>query len=338
MADRFDEIGKIAAIEELYAIDAARPFAARSGGWFQSEGKSYTSTRSRLFLEGIDFDLVYFPLKHLGHKCVTAVTGELYAELAHPRLLSVRLGVSSKLGFSHVRDLWEGIVTAAREYGYADVDVDLAPSQNGLAVSVAATGETALLTGKRRPAAHSKDIVCVSGSLGAAYLGLRLLEEGKRAFDAGGVQPDLERYRMLVGAYLKPELGPGTVSRLEAEEIYPSYGSLVTRGLADAVKRLVRDTGLGCKVYADRIPFEGNTFELGRTLDIDPVSAAMNGGDDCRLLFVIPILAAERFRREFQTFDIIGHLARPEVGAVLVTLDGIELPLRAQGWPDSESI
>ena len=121
---------------------------------------------------------------------------------------------------------------------------------------------------------------------------------------------------------------------METEEIYPSSGYLVSKGLSDAIKRLNADTGLGAKIYADKIPFEGNSFELGREFDIDPISAAMNGGDDYRLLFTIPIMQLEKFRRDFQTFDIIGHLARPEVGAVLVTPEGIELPLKAQGWND----
>ena len=106
------------------------------------------------------------------------------------------------------------------------------------------------------------------------------------------------------------------------------------RMLSDAVKRLALETGLGAKIYADKIPFEGNSFQLGRELDLDPVSAAMNGGEDCRLLFAVPILSLEKFRRDFQTFDIIGHLAQPEAGTVLVTPDGAELPLRAPGWPE----
>ena len=121
-----------------------------------------------------------------------------------------------------------------------------------------------------------------------------------------------------------------------AEEILSKSAEPENGGLADAVKTLVRDTGLGAKVYADHIPFEGNSFELGRKLDIDPVSAACNGGDDCRLLFAVPILSMEKFRRDFQTFSIIGHLAQEEVGAVLVTTDGAELPLRAQGWKEAE--
>ena len=180
----------------------------------------------------------------------------------------------------------------------------------------------------------------MSGSLGAAFLGQQILERGKKDFDRtkdDSVQPQLEKYRMLIGSYLKPELSASAVDRLEEAQIYPSNGYLVSRGLSDAVKRLGRDSGLGVKIYADKIPFEGNSFASGKELDIDPISAAMNGGDDFRLLFTIPILSAEKFRRDFQTFDIIGHLAQPEVGTVLVSPDGLEHPILAQGWNDNES-
>jgi len=329
------DIGRVEAIRELLD-EAGKGF--RHGGAFSGAKGGEIHTVQRLWTEGIDFDLVYFPLPHLGYKCVVSVTGELYAALAKPRTLSVVLGLSAKLDLAQVRDLWKGIAAATREQGYESLDLDLVPSRNGLNISISATGETAPLTAGRRMKARSKDLLCVSGSLGAAYLGLQVLERGKKTFDrtGDGSQQDLERNRMLVGAYLKPELDASVVSRLEEAEIYPSCGCLVTRGLADAVKRIARETGLGAKVYADRIPFEGNTFSLGRELDIDPVSAAMNGGDDCRLLFVVPILSLDRFRHDFQTFDIIGHLALPEVGTVLVTPDGVELPMKAQGWPEPE--
>ena len=186
-------------------------------------------------------------------------------------------------------------------------------------------------------AAKSKDLICVSGSLGAAYLGLQVLERGAKEFQEKGTQPDMSAYKMLVGSYLRPELDASVVSRLEDVEIYPSYGYFVTKGLSDALKRLSRDSGLGAKVYADKIPYEGNSFQLGKELDMDPVSAAMNGGDDNRLLFVIPILHLEKFRREFQTFDVIGHLAQPEAGTVLVTPEGLEFPVKAQGWADEDA-
>ena len=329
---RFADIGKRAAVTRLYEGTPYREMRIAS---FEAAGKGDVAVQAtKLLLEGIDFDLMYFPLKHLGYKAVVAATGELLASLAHPRVLSVVLGISAKLDFAQIRELWDGIVAAAREFGYTDVALDLQPSRNGLTVSVSATGTTPLLTAKRRPAPKSKDLLCVSGSLGAAYLGMCLLEREKRAFEAGKPSTDLETNRMLVGAYLKPELPAGVLSALEEAEIYPSAGCLITHGLADAVKRLALETGLGAKIYADKIPFEGNSFQLGKELGVDPVSAAMNGGDDFKLLFAVPILYLERFRRDFQTFDILGHLAQPEAGTTLVLPEGAELPLRAPGWPD----
>ena len=311
------------------------PYKPFGSSRFETDGKCFVSSHSRTFIEGMDFDLTYFPLKHLGYKCVVAVTGELYAEMSHPRTMDVRLGVSAKLDFKHIKELWEGITAAAKEHGYRQVTLDLIPSPNGLSVSVSSTGETSLLMAKRRPAAKSMDLICVSDNLGAAYLGFQVLEREKRAFEKSGdakAQPKLDEYRNLVGAYLKPQINAQTVKQLEDAEIMPSYGYLVNRGLADAVKRLVRDSGLGAKIYVDKLPFAGKTFEIGKEFDIDPITAAINGGEDYRLLFTIPIGKHEKFRHDFQTFDVIGHLAKPEVGAAIVTPDGVELPMKAQGW------
>ena len=334
--ESFKEYGKEEAIVLLFE---GTGFDREEKPSFEAAPGSTVVNTSRFFLEGIDFDLTYFPLKHLGYKCVAALAGDIYASMAHPRTLSVKLGLSAKLDFSHVRELWSGVVTAAREHGFKSLDLDLVPSPNGLSVCVSAVGEEFKLTRGRTVKARSKDLVCVSGSLGAAYLGQQILEREKRSFEKtvdDSSQPDLEKYKMLIGSYLKPEVPNGVVDRLEEVGIYPSHGYLVSHGLSDVLKRLVRDSGLGVKVYADKIPFEGNSFAFGKEMDIDPISAAMNGGDDFRLLFTIPILSAEKFRRDFQTFDIIGHLAQPEVGAVLVTPEGVELPVKAQGWRNEE--
>ena len=330
--ERFSDHGRVEAIAKLFEGTPYKPFQS---SWFETSGKSYISSHARTFLEGIDFDLTYFPLKHLGYKCVTAVTGELYAEMSHPRTMDIRLGISSKLDFKHIKEVWEGIVAAAKEHGYKQVTLDLVPSPNGLAVSISSVGETTNLMAKRRPGAKSMDLICISDNIGAAYMGFQVLEREKRAFEKSGdavAQPKLDDFKNLVGAYLRPKINPQIINQLEETEIMPSYGYLVTRGLADAVKRLVRDSGLGAKIYVDKLPFAGKTFELGRELNIDPISAALNGGEDYRLLFTIPIGKHEKFRHDFQTFDIIGHLAKPEVGAVAVTPDGVELPLKAQGW------
>ena len=166
--ERFSDLGRVEAIARLYEGTPYRPYRTCL---FETSGKSCISTQSRVFIEGMDFDLVYFPLRHLGYKCVTAVTGELYAEFSHPRTMDVRIGISAKLDFEQIKEVWAGIVTAAKEHGYKDVSLDLVPSPNGLTISISASGETTLLMAKRRPAAKSMDLICVSGSLGAAYMG-----------------------------------------------------------------------------------------------------------------------------------------------------------------------
>lgn len=329
----FENTGRVDAIRQLFEGSGFEPF--RECAFVPAAGESVV-TASRMLLEGIDFSLMYFPVKHLGYKAVALATGELYGSLASPRTLSVKLGISAKLGFSTINELWQGVVAAAKEFGYRGVDLDLQPSRNGLSISISASGVRSL---SDAPAPASKDLLCVSGALGAAYLGLQVLERGKDRFEKGEEdREELEKYRMLVGSYLRPELPAGLPEALAADGIKPSAACLVDRGLADALLRLVRSTGLGAKVYADRIPFEGGSFELGKTLDLDPVSAAMNGGDDCRVLLAVPLSQYESFRVNFQTFDIIGHLAQSDVGAVLVSPDGLEHRVSAPGWPKNDTI
>lgn len=329
----FSDIGKIKAIKLLFEES---PFKqADSTSYLCGEKGGVIRTASKLWLEGIDFDLTYFPLKHLGYKCVVGTVGELYASLARPQSISVRLGISAKLDLPQVSELWDGICTAAEEHQISRADLDLVPSRNGLTISTVISGITSPETAENRKSASSKDLICISGNVGASFLGMSLLEQEKKKFEKAGEltgQPDLEKYKMLVASYMKPEIDPDIVSQLGDSGIIPPYGYLVNRGLADAARRLNRDSGLGVKLYTDKIPFEGNSFEVGKKLNIDPVSAALKGGDDYRLMFVIPMSAYETFRHDFQTFSIIGHLAQPEVGTVLVTHEGVELPVHAQGW------
>ena len=308
--EKFSEIGRIEAIEKLFDGTGYRPWDC-SGAEAASKG-DLAVTASRLLLEGIDFDLVYFPLKHLGYKSVISVIGELYASMAKPASISVVLGLSAKLDFGQTKEIWEGMAAAAKEHRVKRLSLDLVPSRNGL---------------------------CISGNLGGAFMGMQVLEREKKKFSAtkdDRNQPKLDDYRHLIGAYLKPEINPGTVEQLEDTGIIPSYGYLVTRGLGDAVKRLSRDSGFGVKIYVDKIPFPGKMFDVAKEFNVDPMSVAMNGGEDCRLLFTIPIGQHEKFRRDFQVYDVIGHLAKPEVGQTAVTPDGVEFPIKAQGWKQTE--
>ena len=329
----FSDIGKIEAIKLLFEES---PFKQADGtSYLCGEKGGVIRTASKLWLEGIDFDLTYFPLKHLGYKSVVGTVGEIYASLARPQSISVILGISAKLDLPQISELWNGICTAAEEHHIKRADLDPVPSRNGLAISIVISGITSPEVAENRKSASSKDLICISGNVGASFLGMSLLEQEKKKFEKAGEltgQPDLEKYKMLVASYLKPEIDPDIVSQLGDSGIIPPYGYLVNRGLADAARRLNRDSGLGVKLYTDKIPFEGNSFEVGKKLNIDPVSAALKGGDDYRLMFVIPMSAYETFRHDFQTSSIIGLLAQPEVGTVLVTHEGVELPVHAQGW------
>ena len=334
-APTFASLGRVAALEKLYA---ASPFNNARESRFSSKNGRVESV-SRLLTEGIDFDLSYFPLKHLGYKSVVEATAMLYARFATPRTLSVNLAVSAKLDFTQIQQLWEGICMAAKDYAYEGVSLDIAASLNGLCIGLSAAGWIKDLDDKRRPAAHSKDLLCLSGNVGGAFLGLQILQREKvRLAGANGAQamPGLEKHKLLVGDYLRPVLDAAIPKLMADAGFYPSLGVCVDKGLSDAVKRVSRQSGLGAKIYLDRIPFGGGLFEAAKELDIDAASTALNGGEDWRILFVLPIEQFEKFRHDFQTWQVIGHLALPEAGASLVMPDGVELPLRAQGWKEEE--
>ena len=355
-APTFASLGRVAALVKLYA---ASPFNNARESRFSSKNGRVESV-SRLLTEGIDFDLSYFPLKHLGYKSVVEATAMLYARFATPRTLSVNLAVSAKLDFAQIQQLWEGICMAVKDYAYEGVSLDIAASLNGLCIGLSAAGWIKDLDDKRRPAAHSKDLLCLSGNVGGAFLGLQILQRekvrlagaqsgangkaGAGALGTNGVSgangaqamPGLEKHKLLVGDYLRPVLDAAIPKLMADAGFYPSLGVCVDKGLSDAVKRVSRQSGLGAKIYLDRIPFGGGLFEAAKELDIDAASTALNGGEDWRILFVLPIEQFEKFRHDFQTWQVIGHLALPEAGAALVMPDGVELPLRAQGWKEEE--
>lgn len=322
----FSQIGKIAAIEQLYA----------SGGFKNSGGEIVANgaTAHKVLLEGIDFDLVYMPLKHLGYKAALSVLGELYAQFSKPATLSVILGISARFGYNSVEELWEGITAAAKEHGVKQIQLDLNPSLTGLCISLSASGEQKAKVAKAKPDAKTKDLLCLSGNVGAAYMGLHVLEREKSAFvsDPSAKQPDLSKYKYILSSYLSPEIKADTIDRFCEFGIVPTCGAFVTKGLAEAVKRIAAKTGLGAKVYVDRIPIARQTFDMAEEIGIDPLTAALNGGDDFRLLMAIPLEKHEIFHKEFQDYDMIGHLCTSETGTLLVTPEGGEIELKSQGW------
>ena len=320
-------IGKQAVLERLFensGFTNEQPLRIKQKGECCSVQK--------LMLEGCDFDLVYTPLKHLGYKAVLNVLGELYATLRQPSSLSVVLGLSKRFCFEDVAALWEGMLAACREHGVGQLSLELNPSVNGLAIGLAACGVQKKGVIEKIPASKNMDLICLSGHVGAAYMGLHVLEREKVAFTGTGEQPDLSKYKAVLASYLSPEIKPGLVKRFIEADALPSRGYFLTRGLGEAVIRLTRDTGLGAKIYLDKIPISSQTFAMAEEIDMDVVTAAMNGGDDYKFLFSVPIEKHDVIRKDFQDFEIIGHTARADVGPVLVTPEGAEIPIRSQGY------
>lgn len=317
--DTFESLGKAAALHKLYEGTDFRPC---TNPWFESDG-GHSVVASRMLLEGMDFDLSYVPFKHLGYKAVVLATGELFSCLAEPRTLSVNIGISSKLDFNEVSQIWEGIVAAAKEFSYLNVALEMGASLTGLAISVTASGFSAKEFAAKRPVAKSMDLICLSNNAGASFLGEQILQKGK-SMDEKKSQALLEKYRQLVGAYLRPELSPFTLSALKESGIIPSFGYFCKDSLAHTIHALCEESGLGAKIYVDKLPFAGGSIDAAAELGIDPLQAALKGGEDNCLLFTIPIGSHELFRKDFQAWDIIGHLARTEVGTVIVSPDGLE--------------
>ncbi|MBQ0086924.1 MAG: thiamine-phosphate kinase [Bacteroidales bacterium] len=321
------EIGKRNMIEKLLALSGMEASST------VIEGKgSQCSCSHVILLEGVDFDLVYTPLRHLGYKAVLYALGDLYASLRAPEALSVNLGLSKRFCYEDVEDLWQGMVAACGEHGVKRISLDLNPSVNGLCISLSALGTQKKSIIDKVPAPANMDLICLTGHVGAAYMGLHILEREKVAFTSTNVQPELEKYKAVLGSYLSPEIKKNIVSRFLEAGCIPSKGFFVSKGLGAAVLQLVKETGLGAKLYLDKIPISSQTFAVAEELNMDAITAAMNGGDDYKFIFTVPIEKHEVIRHDFQDYDIIGHTAKPEVGAVMVTPEGAELEIKAQGY------
>lgn len=332
MATEISSIGKQALMSRLFEGSG---FVNGRGCAFSGDGDF--GTVHKVFMEKVDFDLTYNPLRHLGHKLALNVIGELYAGMYSLVGMDVVVALSNRFSAEDVRDLWEGVTAAAKEHGVRHLSLDLVPSAAGMVVSIAAYGSAGKEVAQKRKKAQSKDLLVLSGDLGAAYMGLHVLEREKAAFEGtpGGTvpkQPDLTQYKYIVGEYLSPYIKPGIPGRFSETGIIPCGGYFVSRGLGEAAKRIAADTGLGVKIYVGKIPIASKTFEMAQELNLDPITAAVNGGDDYRLLYIVPLEFHETLRHDFQDWDIIGHLARPDVGEVLVTPEGAEIGIHAQGY------
>ncbi len=287
-----------------------------------------------LLLEGIHFDLRYVPLKHLGYKAAIVNFSDIYAMNGKPEQITVSIGVSSRFTVEHIEQLYSGIRLACDMYGVDLVGGDTSASATGLVISVtcigvAAEGEVVLRSG-----AKPTDLICVSGDLGAAYMGLQLLErENRVAADAKdpAFQPDFSGKEYILERQLKPEARKDIVELLRKHGIKPTSMMDVSDGLSSELLHICKDSKVGCRVYEDRIPIDYQTACMAEELNMNLVTAAMNGGEDYELLFTVPLTDNEKISK-LQGVKMIGYVTKPELGAAMITRDGGEIPITAQGW------
>ncbi len=286
-----------------------------------------------LLLEGVHFDLRYVPLKHLGYKAAIVNFSDVYAMNGTPRQITVSLGISSRFTVEHIEELYAGIRLACEGYGVDLVGGDTSASVTGLVISVTCIGEAKADEVVRRSGAKPTDLICVSGDLGAAYMGLQLLErENKVAAGSGrDFQPDFAGKEYILERQLKPEARKDIVAILREKGILPTAMMDVSDGLSSELLHICKASNVGCRVYEDRIPIDYQTAVMAEEFNMNLVTAAMNGGEDYELLFTVPLTDKDKIET-INGVRMIGYVTKSELGAAMVTRDGSEIPVRAQGW------
>ena len=290
-----------------------------------------------MLMEGIHFDLVYTPLKHLGYKSAMVNFSDIYAMNGKPTQLLVNVAVGRRIEVEHLEDLYAGIRLACERHGVDLVGGDTTSSKTGLALSLTCVGEVAPENMALRSGAKDTELICVSGNLGAAYMGMQLMEREKAIFEsqqngrAEVAQPDFSGREYLLERYLKPEARKDIVERLAEAGLHPTSMIDISDGLASELKHLCKQSNVGCRIYEERIPIDYLTAVTAEEFNMNLTTCALNGGEDYELLFTVPLTDHDK-ASQLEDVKIIGHITRPELGAALITRDGQEFPLKAQGW------
>ena len=291
-----------------------------------------TVVTTDLLLEGVHCDLSYTPLKHLGYKSVIANLSDVYAMNATPTQITVSIGISNRMSVEAIEDFYNGVYLACENYGVDLVGGDTASSLRGFVISVTALGEVTPEKIVRRNTAKKGDILCCSGDLGAAYIGLLFLEREKKIFmETPGIQPDLEGEAYVIGRLLKPEARRNIISFFEETNILPTSMMDISDGLSSEILHICEKSGVGCMVYEERIPILEDTRNAAFKFQIDPTACALSGGEDYELLFTIQQGDYEKLK-DHPNISVIGHMTEAEKGARILTKGGNTYDLTAQGW------
>ena len=283
-------------------------------------------------LEGVDFDLTYFPLKHLGYKAVVVGVSDVLAMNAIPEQVMISLGVSSKMSVEALKDLYEGIEFACNEMGVDMVGGDTSASMTGLVINITAIGRAKRKAISYRSGAQFNDLICITGNLGAAYMGLQLLERESRALkDVANPQPQFAGYDYLLRRQLRPEVPPHFSKLLADAGVQPTSMIDLSDGLASDLLQVCRASGVGAKVFLDRLPIASETFKMAEELHTDPVISAMNGGEDYEMMFTVRLEDREKILG-IGGIEQIGYIVSSDRGVKLTTPDGEMIDITAQGF------
>ncbi len=291
-----------------------------------------TVVTTDMLVEGIHFDLMYTPLKHLGYKSVIVNLSDVYAMNAIPTHITVSIAFSNRFSVEALNDFYEGVYAACTKYNVDLIGGDTTSSQKGFIISVTALGE---ITGDKivkRSGAQKGDLICVSGDLGAAFLGLTLLEREKKIYlEHPEVQPDLENQTYLVGRMLKPEARKDIIEFFEQNDILPTSMMDVSDGLSSEILHLCKQSNVGCRVHEDKIPIHDEAKQYAYKLEMDPTACALSGGEDYELVFTLPQSDYEKLVLNEQ-ISVVGYITDIEEGAKIITKGGSTHTLTAQGW------
>ena len=294
-------------------------------------GKRVVATTD-MFVEGVHFDLSYVPLKHLGYKAVIANLSDVCAMNAKPTQILIGLGVSNRFSVEALEELYEGVKTACELYKVDLVGGDTTSSPSGLTLSITAVGLVDGDSVVTRGGASAGDLLVVSGDLGAAYMGLQVLEREKEVFkEAPKAQPDLQNHSYIIERQLKPEARTDIVTELSDLKVKPTSMIDISDGLASECFHLMAASGLGVRIYEDKLPIDPKTYDTAREFNLDPTVCMLSGGEDYELLFTISQNNFENIRNH-PKLSVVGHMTEDSKEHIMVTKNGLDVELKAQGW------
>lgn len=336
MATEISTLGEFGLIDRLTDDIKLNNSSSLKGVGDDAAVLSYPSKRvlvtTDLLLENVHFDLTYVPLKHLGYKSAVVNFSDIYAMNGTPRQITVSLGISKRFTVEHIDQLYEGIRLACEIYGVDLVGGDTTASNQGLVISITCIGDADEDNIVYRNGAKDTNLICVSGDLGAAYMGLQLLEREKVA-SAGrkDFEPEFGGKEYIIERQLKPEARKDIIAALANAGIKPTAMMDISDGLSSELLHICKQSSCGCRIYEDRIPIDYQTAIMAEELNMNLVTAALNGGEDYELLFTVPLTDHQKVEN-IPGIREIGYITKADLGCAMITRDGNEISLRAQGW------